>query len=78
MVRTCSLEGMRNLGCELLAFMIGTGLFGRGSFLTGFGHDRVTYLNTSSFAFYLLPFGLRTLWRRSREGQSGYKPPRCV
>ncbi|EIN14181.1 hypothetical protein PUNSTDRAFT_80325 [Punctularia strigosozonata HHB-11173 SS5] len=39
----------------------------------------ITYLNTSSFALYLLPFSLRWLWRR-RQGESepfrrsGYEP----
>lgn len=78
MVRICSLEGMRNLGCELLVLCDWDWAIRSIPDVRLLGHDRVTYLNTSSFAFYLLPFGLRTLWRRSREGKSGYKPPRCV
>lgn len=65
---------MRSLGCEFLSCVLMTGV----SVLAQTVLLRVTYLNTSSFAFYLLPFGLRTLWRRSRESKNGYKAPRCV
>ena len=59
-IRTCSLGDMRNLSCLYRLFFDV-----RNTYLT---RRSITYLTTSSFSLYLLPFLIRSSVRRCRGG----------